>query len=243
MADGLYAATTLTFELSQDQRDRVNAAHAVAREILAAEAARIDASGSLPEAVTRALETCDVRAVDPLTAVLVLEELAAASGAAAAWAGLGEAASGGPLAGLRGVGVVAAPTDRHRLTLAAVCVGIGRAAVHEALAAMKASGDRPAGDPGDRPHWALADAAAAVDGARLVVQAAAAGTGSAAAAQVLAGAAAVTAVDAAVRIVGSQAGRPGCVLERLGRDARAALLIAGTEDEARRIAADSLLSD
>jgi alkylation response protein AidB-like acyl-CoA dehydrogenase len=126
--------------------------------------------------------------------------------------------------------------------VAAVSLGIGRRALEEALSVGRAHGDRPAGDPDQPPHWALADAAAELDGARLMVRAAAATNPSGAAmAQVLAGSAAIRAVEAAVRIVGPAALQPGAALERCSRDATAARFIAGTEDEARRVAADRLL--
>ena len=88
----------------------------------------------------------------------------------------------------------------------------------------------------------LADAATEIDAARLVVLAAAVEDLSGAAATlVFAGTAAVRAVDAATRIVGADAFRPGASLERMRRDAQAVLLVLGTEDAARLVAADRLL--
>ena len=48
-------------------------------------------------------------------------------------------------------------------------------------------------------------------------------------------------MDAALRIIGADGYQADSVLERCSRDIRAALLILGTEDVARRTAADRLL--
>ena len=127
--------------------------------------------------------------------------------------------------------------------MAGVCLGIGRAALNEALRAARARGDRPAGEPADPPHWALADSATDIEGARLLVHAAAAGAGAtAAAAFVHAANAATRAVDAALRLVGPDGFGPGSLLERAARDVRSAGLVLGSEDRARRVAADALLA-
>lgn len=234
---------SLTFDPSPEQA----AAQARAREaaaILAAAAPDIDQTAAIPADVRSAMASLAVDAdQDAVTAVLVLEELAATSPSAAAVGGLGIDGAGADLAGLRGVPRVETPERRHYLAMAAVCVGIGRAALSEAIGVARARGDRPAGDPADPPHWALADAATEVDAARLLLLAAAAGDGlPAPAAMVQAAAAADRAVDAALRIVGPEAYRPGSALERFARDARAAWLILGTEDGARRAAADAVLA-
>lgn len=236
----------MTFDLTPEQETRRQAVRDLAAEAIAGHLDAIDATGSFPDAVGEAIEELQLGAAAAIDAVIALEELGAVSAAAAARAALGEqsSASGLPLAGLRGVATVAAPTDRQRLGMAAVAVGLGRAAVAEAVAAVKAHGDRPSGDPTDPPHWLLADAATEIDAARLVVRAAAVDDLSgAAAAFVFAGAAAIRAVDAATRVVGASAFGPGAALERMGRDARAILLIAGPEDAARVVAADRLLGE
>lgn len=244
MAEALYASTSMTFDLTPELEARVRTAREVAAGVIADKAEAVDRAGAIPDAVVEAIDRLDVWTSGPLEAVLVLEELGAVSGSAAARAAVGASqdASGLSLAGFRGVGTVSAPTDRQRLGMAAVAVGLGRAAVAEAVAAIKAHGDRPSGDPADPPHWMLADAATEIDAARLVVHAAAVGELSgAAAAVVFAGGAAVRAVDAATRVIGADAFCPGSALERMGRDARAVLLILGTEDAARLVAADRLL--
>ena len=233
----------MTFDFSPEQIDQRDRARQTAVQRLAPMAASIDASGEVPAPVLATLSSLNIWGDDMVSAVLMIEELAAVSAAGAAQAALGVSGPPAGLAGLSGVPAIRAPESRHYLALAAVCLGIGKAAVGEALAAARARGDRPAGEPGDPPHWALADAATEVDAARLLVHQTAAGRGlSAAAVFVHAAAAANRAVDAAVRIVGADGYRPGSVLERCLRDARAAWLVLGTEDQVRRTAADALLA-
>jgi hypothetical protein len=233
----------MTFDLTPDLIAHRTRAAAAAAEWLTPAAAAIDASATIPPPVLEALATLDVWGAGEVAAVLMVEELASISASAAAQAALaGDGAEAG-LAGLRGVLTVKTPERRHFLALAAVCLGIGRAALGEALAAARTRGDRPGGEPADPPHWALADAATEIDGARLLVHAAAAGRGlPPSAVLVYASAAATRAVDAAVRIVGAEGYRPGGLLERCARDGRAASLVLGTEDDIRRRAADALLA-
>jgi alkylation response protein AidB-like acyl-CoA dehydrogenase len=233
---------SITFDLSSEQA----AAQTRAREVAAAlspAAAGMDEAATVTAEARNAVASLGIWGNgDAVTAMLVIEELAAASPSVAAVAGLGVEGPPAELAGLRGVPGVAAPESRHYLAMGAVCLGIGRAALGEAIGIARGRGDRPAGEPADPPHWALADAATDVDAARLLLLAAAAGTGlPAPAAMAHAAAAAGRAVDAALRIVGPEAYRPGTVLERSARDVRAAWLILGTEDGTRRAAADALL--
>ncbi|HTM34754.1 MAG TPA: acyl-CoA dehydrogenase family protein [Vicinamibacterales bacterium] len=232
----------MNFDLSPEQKDIQARARDVATNIVAAEARAIDEQGRLPASVKAALDGVGLLKADQLALVVAVEEIAAASATAAALACLEDGPSG-DFAGLRGVPRQEAAGDRQYLALGAVCLGIGRAALTEALNAARQRGDRPAGEPSGPPHWALADAATEMDGARLLVHAAASGAGvSAAAAFVHAGGAATRAVDAALRLVGSDGFRTGSVLERAARDVRSAWLVLGSEDEARRLAADALLS-
>lgn len=232
----------MTFDLSPTLKAAQSRAREAAESVVAPVAGAIDRDGGIPPAVQSAIDELGVAAASPLAAVLMIEEIAAASPAVAAMAGLGHGAPA-DLAGLRGVPRVAQPGDREFLAMAAVCLGIGRAAVAEALAAARARGDRPSGEPADPPHWTLADAATEVEGARLLVQASATGPGvPAAAAFVHAARAAARAVDAALRVVGPDGYRPGSRLERAARDVRSAPLVLGSEDAARRAAADVLLS-
>jgi alkylation response protein AidB-like acyl-CoA dehydrogenase len=232
----------MTFDLSPEQKDIQARAREVATTIVATEARAIEEQGRLPASVKTALDGVGLLQADPLALVVAVEEIAAASATAAALACLGGGPSG-DFAGLRGVPRQEAAGDRQYLALGAVCLGIGRSALTEALNAARLRGDRPAGEPSGPPHWALADAATEMDGARLLVHAAASGAGvSAAAAFVHAGGAATRAVDAALRLVGSDGFRTGSVLERAARDVRSAWLVLGSEDQARRLAADALLS-
>jgi alkylation response protein AidB-like acyl-CoA dehydrogenase len=230
----------MTFDLTPEQDARVAAVRAFAANSVAPAAKSIDDSGRIPDDLTGALEAIGVWSHAPLDAVLAIEEIAATSAAVAARAVLG--AGGEGLAGLRGVGAVTEPTEQQQLGMAAVCLGIGRAALNEALTVARSRGDRATGDPADAPHWALADAATDMDAARLLVRSTALGPGlGAAAVFVYAAGAASRSVDAALRIVGAAGYEAGSVLERCSRDIRAALLILGTEDVARRTAADALL--
>jgi len=232
----------MTFDLSPDQLTRQQRAREVAVRTLAPVASDIDATANIPAGVVDEVGSLHLWSGDLVTTVLMVEELAAASASAAARAALDANGSPSGLAGLRGVPRVAAPENRHYLAIGAVCLGIGRAALAEAINAARGRGDRPGGDPAGPPHWALADAATDLDAARLLLQASAAGRGlGAAAAMTQAATAAVRAVDASLRIVGPDGYQAGSVLERLARDARAAWLVLGTEDRVRRVAADALL--
>jgi alkylation response protein AidB-like acyl-CoA dehydrogenase len=232
----------MTFDLSPEQKDIQARARDVATNMVAPEARAIDELGRLPAAVKTALDGLGLPQADPMALVVAVEEIAATSATAAALACFDGGASA-DVAGLRGVPRQEGAGNRQYLALGAVCLGIGRAALTEALNAARQRGDRPAGEPSGPPHWALADAATEMDGARLLVHAAASGAGVApAAAFVHAGGAATRAVDAALRLVGPDGFRTGSVLERAARDVRSAWLVLGSEDEARRLAAEQLLS-
>ena len=149
-------------------------------------AAAIDKAGRVPEELTQLLISealMDPFMTDEVTATLVLEELASASAGLAASLGFGSAAGAGEggtvtppsLPGLRGAAFELAGVQRatgstmrrSRLVCCAVALGVGRAAVNHGVAAMKATNIRPGGDE-QVPHWALADAAAELDAARLL---------------------------------------------------------------------------
>jgi hypothetical protein len=232
----------MTFDLAPELSAQQLRARELSATILAPAAHEIDQSGVLPPGVRSALDELGIAAADRLRLVVTVEEIAVSSASAAALAAL-EAGPSAGLAGLRGAPRVDHPGDRQYLVVAAVCLGIGRAALAEALRAARARGDRPAGEPGDPPHWALADAATEMDGARLLVHASAEGAEvPPAAAFVHAAGAAARAVDAALRLVGPGGYAPGSVLERTARDARSAWLLLGSEDHSRRVAADALLA-
>jgi alkylation response protein AidB-like acyl-CoA dehydrogenase len=257
----------MTFELSSEQHELQTRARTLAVERIAPLADSIDRDGVIAPDLRGELERAELVSThtSATDAIVAVEEWATASAAVAAAAGL---ASTGELArfvwvdqpgsdspGLRGLGDIdeafkTLPADaaaRSRVVLAAVAVGIGRAALEEALAFMRAAGDRPSGDPDERPHWILADAAAELDGARLLTQKAAQavdrgqGRADASLAKVFAADLAERAVDAAVRILGPAGYRRGSRLERLTRDARAIALVGGTGEEHRALVADLTL--
>lgn len=233
----------MTFDLSPELAALQARARDVATALVRPAAAEIDRTAAVPPHIGAAIDALGIRDADAFGAVVLIEEIATASASAAARACLDVDGQPAEFAGLRGVPRVAVPGDRHHLVLAAVCLGVGRAALTEALEAARARGDRPAGDPGAPPHWALADAATELDAARLLLRASAGGQGlPAPAALVYAAGAATRMVDAALRIVGADGYRTGSVLERCARDARAACLILGTEDSIRQAAADALLA-
>lgn len=252
----------MTFELSSEQQALQARAHAAATERVAPLADAIDANAAIPTIL--GLDDLLVADQSIVDSIVVIEELATASAAVAAAAGLRQAgltaraAADADLPGLRGLGAIDADLEsasegvgvRAQLVLAAVAVGIGRAAVDQALAAIRASGDRPSGDPDDRPHWALADAATEVEGARLLTvkaaQSVARGDGhdgraDARLAKLFAADVAARAVDAALRILGPAGYRRGTVTERLTRDARTIGLLGGTPEAERAAIATATL--
>jgi len=121
---------------------------------------------------------------------------------------------------------------RARLVAAAVALGVGRAAIAHALAAMKSAGVRPGPDE-QAPHWVIADSATEMEAARMVTYRAAQAvdhneSGAAelvARAKAFAANAAEHAADAAIRIEGPGGYVRGGVLERLTRDARTLAVI------------------
>ncbi|MGE0042727.1 MAG: acyl-CoA dehydrogenase family protein [Vicinamibacterales bacterium] len=238
----------MNFDLTSDQSAVRDRARAFATGTLGPVAAEIDSTGAVPAALLQ--DAAGVLPADHGGRVVAIEEAAAVSASVAALMALGQPADdAGTWPGLRGVGDQAgALTPAGRAGLAAVAVGIGRAALDEALAVLKAAGDRPTGAADERPHWALADAATEVEASRLMVaraaQAVDAGgdaAAAAAAAQVYANGCAQRAVEAALRVVGPQGYHRGSLLERLSRDARALALVFGTEEEQRGVVADATL--
>lgn len=227
----------MMFELSPEQVAARDKARAFAGT-LAGQAAEIDASAVVPADVAR--EVTAMSAGHLSTLVLAVEEIAAASPAAATSA---VAASGGSalaMTGLRGAFAVEASTRGH-LALAAVALGIGRAAVEAALRELRdaAAGARDV----EKPHWVVADAATELDAARLLTYKAAQTGADAdvALARLMASAAAARAVDAAVRVVGQGSLMQGSEVERLARDVRAVSVLVGTEEDQRTVAAEGLL--
>lgn len=113
-----------------------------------------------------------------------------------------------------------------RLIAAAVALGVGRAAIDHAVAALKKLELKPdATTP--VPHWTMADGATEVAGARLLTYAAAESLDRGeqvgdriTRALEFASRAAMQAVDAAIRVEGVSGYTKNGLLERLSRDAR-----------------------
>jgi alkylation response protein AidB-like acyl-CoA dehydrogenase len=237
----------MMFELSAEHLAARDRARAFASEHLMDEAGQIDRSAAIPATLLRDASRI-VSSADATSFVVAIEELAAASPTIAAAVGLGvqKGSQSEGASGLRGVPVVDQPTEHGRLALAAVALGIGRAALEIALERLRLTATA-SDNKAEKPQWALADAATELEAARLItLQAAqAVGDGDAepaiATARLLANAAAHQSVNAALRIVGEEALREGSVLERLARDVRAVSLQLGTEDDHRAVAAEGLL--
>ncbi len=243
----------MTFDLDAPAlaaRDRARAA----AQSLAAAAGDIDRSAAIP-AEARAQAVAGLAAPsDRLAWVLGLEEVAAVSGSLAVDAALvhdpGAArTASGTWMGLRGVDIAAArdarPGTAGDLAVAAVLVGLARGALDTALAAIGAAS--PQENKPEQRHWRLADAAADLEAARLLIwRAASAGSSAAAGVHVamsrmLARAAAESAVAAARRVVGDDVGDPGLVLDRISRDvATTTVVFGGAEAEEAAVAAGIL---
>jgi hypothetical protein len=237
----------MTFELSAQQAAARDAAAVFARERLAAVAATIDQSANIPSDLLRDLAAMTGRASDDAVALVsVVEQLATESAAAAAASALGSAIGAAAGTGLRGFTPQSEGDTRGRLVIAAVALGIGRAAIDAALRTLRESA-RQSQDQ-EKPHWAVADAATEVMAARALTQSAAQETGNetqaagiVAMAKLAASRAAQQAVDVAFRVLGPEALACGSLLERLSRDARAVSLIFGTEEDLRATAAAAML--
>jgi alkylation response protein AidB-like acyl-CoA dehydrogenase len=228
----------MTFELSQTHaaaRDRARAyAQAVAHQ-----AAEFDRAGAVPSSVARDIGTLGND--DLLALVVVVEEIAAASAAVAALLAGSADAQSLRLSGLRGAKEVE-PSPRAQLVLAAVALGIGKAAIDEALAELRRTNKLPGADV-EKPHWVVADVATELEAARLLTYKAAGTTTDAdiALARLMTATAAMRAVDAAVRVLGAAALVEGTIVERLARDVRAVSVLLGTEEDQRALAAEGLL--
>jgi alkylation response protein AidB-like acyl-CoA dehydrogenase len=227
----------MTFELSSASVATRDQARAFARSVRA-RAAEIDRAAAVPVELVRELATLD--ASDAMALVVAVEEVAVASAAVAAGVVAG---NGGPVMGLSGLRGASAPeeTPRAQLALAAIALGVGRAALESALAEVRQTSATPA--EVEKPQWLVADVATELDAARLLTYKAASTMSDAdiALARLLASAAAQRAVDAAVRVAGASALADGSALERLARDMRVLSVLLGSEERHRAIAAEGLL--
>lgn len=206
-------------------------------------AATLESEGSLPDTTLR---EClhDVGAGTDGDTLERLEALAEHSAALAVLVAMHRPGAGPEIPVFPGMRRHSAASDDECLRLAAVAVGLGRRAVDVAIGQARERGERPSGLPHDPPHWLLADAATDVDAARLLLLNTAAGDQTGAAAALLAAsAAAVRAADVAQRLNdGSDAPTQTSTIDRLARQTRGLLSVAGGEDVLRRRAADTLLA-
>lgn len=235
----------MTFDFTPEQQALATRARDVAMAIGDSAAHAIDTLGSVPEDVSKSLRAQSLRQVfehGVVSALVVIEELAAVSAGLAAHVGFDSAIGSSErkaviphaLAGLRGSETQLAAVEvgseearaKGRLAAAAVALGVGRAAVARATASMKKREVRPGPDT-TVPHWVLADGATEVEAARLLTYAAAQSLDRLqrqddviARTLELASQAAGGAVEAAIRVEGGSGYVKGGVLERLSRDAR-----------------------
>ncbi|HUE88866.1 MAG TPA: acyl-CoA dehydrogenase family protein [Vicinamibacterales bacterium] len=227
----------MTFELSPECLAARDKARALA-QVVRPQAAEIDRTATVPGELSR--DAAALASSDSLATVVMVEEIAVASAAVAAALVVGE---GRPALGLSGLRGANAPDDspHTQLALAAMALGVGRAAMEAALDAVRESAATPADV--EKPQWLVADVATDLDAARLLAYKAARTqtTADIALARLLASAAAQRAVDAALRVVGAGALAAGSALERQSRDVRVLAVLLGTEENQRAIAADTLL--
>jgi alkylation response protein AidB-like acyl-CoA dehydrogenase len=232
----------MTFELSPEHQAARERARAFAADIVRPAAADIDRMGRVPDAIVTA-EGLALADADLLALAVMTEEIAVASASAALSAALGAHGDAGG-AGLRGA-PVPDRSARAQVVLTAVALGVGRAALDQALAQLRDASAHPGGE--EKPHWAVADVATELEAARLLAfKAAASHAGDRseveiAMARLMATSGAGHAVDVALRLGGSDAFAAGSTLERLARDARAVALVAGGEEALRAVASAGLL--
>lgn len=235
----------MTFDFTPEQQALAARARAAAASIGGSVANAIDTLGSIADDISASLKAQSLTGVfkgSAVNAAIVLEELAAVSAGLGAHVGFASAVDGAdpstvvpmPLAGLRSSETplarveIAGPAAkaRARLAAAAVALGIGRAAVEHAIAAMKKAGVKPG--PDERaPHWTFADGATDVAAARVLTYDAAQkldrsedAESAVTRAHIFAANAAARAVDAALKIEGPWGYAKGGLLERLSRDVR-----------------------
>jgi butyryl-CoA dehydrogenase len=155
-----------------------------------------------------------------------------------------DALLGGPGQGFR---IALEALDHGRVAIAAQALGVGQAALAEALehARTREAFGQPIGNY-QAVQWMLADMATELDAARMLTLKAAsrapgAVTLEAAMAKLYASEAAHRAADKAMQILASKGYRRGSVVERLFRDARATEIYQGTSEVQRMVIAEHLI--
>jgi butyryl-CoA dehydrogenase len=140
--------------------------------------------------------------------------------------------------------------DGGRIAIAAQALGVGTAALEEALSHAKSreAFGQPIGNY-QAIQWMLADMATELDAARMLTMKAADSRGrglrptlDASMAKLFASEAAHRAADKAMQILASQGYRRGSVVERLFRDVRATEIYQGTSEVQRMVIAENILS-
>jgi butyryl-CoA dehydrogenase len=148
----------------------------------------------------------------------------------------------------QGFGLATWALQGGRVAIAAQALGIGQAALDEAIAHAKTREQfgRPIGNY-EAIQWMIADAATALDAARMLMWKAATvkdrrepGALESSMAKLAASEAAHNAADKAMQVLASAGYRRGSVVERLFRDVRAAEIYQGTSEAQRMIIAKNL---
>jgi butyryl-CoA dehydrogenase len=165
-----------------------------------------------------------------------------------------DAMLGGPGEGFR---VALWALDGGRVAIAAQAIGVGQAALDEAIASARTreAFGQPIGNY-QAIQWMLADMATELDAARLLTMkaadsrdraaagqlSAASVTADAAMAKLFASEAAHRAADKAMQVLASRGYRRGSVVERLFRDVRATEIYQGTSEVQRMVIAEHILA-
>jgi alkylation response protein AidB-like acyl-CoA dehydrogenase len=151
----------------------------------------------------------------------------------------------------RGFGIARRALEAGRVAIAAQALGVGQAALDEALAHARAreTFGRPIAQY-QAIQWFLADMATELEAARILTLKAAATSDAgrpfgaeAAMAKLAASEAAHRAADKAMQVLASAGYRRGSTVERLFRDARATEIYQGTSEVQRMIVAAAVLSE
>lgn len=150
----------------------------------------------------------------------------------------------------QGFGIAMAALDGGRVAIAAQALGVGEAALQEALtyAQRRVAFGQPIAQY-QAIQFMLADMATGLEAARMLTWKAAAtrlrgqrGTAEASMAKLAASEAAHAAADRAMQILASEGYRRGSTVERLFRDVRATEIYQGTSEVQRMIIADAVLA-
>jgi alkylation response protein AidB-like acyl-CoA dehydrogenase len=125
----------MTFDLTPEQAELQSRGRNLAATVVAPAAIGIDQSGEIPAAVVEAVAALGIPERDTTSALLIIEELAAASGAVAVAAALGLGGTPAGFAGLRGAPLATGDPDappHWALADAATEVQAARLLVHAA---------------------------------------------------------------------------------------------------------------